>query len=71
MLKYTPNWLFCWLDPGFPAWIRLLLAFGLLLTGGATDAYPWACTTTEPWYWGRPLRPRAWGYHWDRAVRTL
>ena len=71
MLKYTPNWLFCWIDLGLPAWTRLLLAFCVLVTAGTPDARPWACTMAEPWYWGRPLRPRYWGCRWGWAARTV
>ena len=71
MLKYTPNWLFCWIDLGLPAWTRLLLALGILCTSSATDAAPWAGTLAEPWYWGRPLRPRPRGCRWGWAARML
>ncbi|MGC9347901.1 MAG: IS66 family transposase [Anaerolineae bacterium] len=71
MFKYTPNWLFCWIELGLPAWIRLLLALCLLLAGCATDGDPWASTTAAPWYCGRPLRPRAWGGRWGWAAWTV
>lgn len=71
MLEYTPNWLFCWIELGPPAWTRLLLALCVLMTAGAADARPWICTLAEPWYWGRPLRPRLWGCRWGWAARTV
>ncbi len=71
MIKYTPDWLFCWFDLGAPAWIRLLLALVVLVAPVATDAHPWAFTAAEPWYWGRPLSARYWGSRWGWAARML
>lgn len=71
MDKYTPKWLFCWIDLGLPAWIRLLLALCVFLSPGATDAAPRDLSTAEPWYWGRPLSPRCWGCRWGWATRML